>query len=178
MKTINASIKARIIDKARSFWPIDKGCWEWPGSRNPRSGYGQISTSIAGKPVLFTAHRAMWEALYGPTTLCVLHRCDNPACFRPDHLFLGTHKDNTKDMFAKGRQQDYLKQARGMAHGSVKHPERLKRGEDNASAKIAASDVRAIRASVETLAVLARRYEMTEAGISAVRRRKTWKHLP
>lgn len=51
------------------------------------------------------AHRLMWEEVNGPIPhgMCVLHRCDNPPCIRPDHLFLGTKADNVRDMIAKGR---------------------------------------------------------------------------
>lgn len=79
-----------------------KGCWEWSGCRINGDGYGQIR--MGGGRIL--AHRLMWEHLHGdiPDGFCVLHRCDNMPCVRPDHLFLGTHDDNMKDKVAKGRQ--------------------------------------------------------------------------
>lgn len=79
------------------------GCWIWIASRRFH-GYGQIAPAgVIGKPV--PAHRASWEMHFGPIPdgLCVCHRCDVPACVRPDHLFLGTKKDNSEDMVAKGR---------------------------------------------------------------------------
>lgn len=72
------------------------GCWEWTGTRNPNS-YGQIDK--------VAAHRVSYFLATGndPGEMLVLHRCDNPPCVRPTHLFLGTHLDNMVDMAAKGR---------------------------------------------------------------------------
>jgi len=83
------------------FWKhVNKteDCWLWTGGQI--KGYGQIST-----PEKKYAHRFSWEIHSGaiPVGLCVLHKCDVPLCVRPDHLFLGTDKDNTKDRIEKGR---------------------------------------------------------------------------
>jgi hypothetical protein len=87
------------------FWDkvwIGDECWEWRGCRNRLGGYGRLS--IDGQRVL--AHRVAWEMEQGPVPdgIRVLHRCDNPPCVRPDHLFLGTQADNIADMRAKGRE--------------------------------------------------------------------------
>jgi hypothetical protein len=89
---------------AERFWPrVDKtdGCWLWTGRQLPR-GYGHI-LGAQRKNVL--THRVSWELTYGPIPagLDVLHRCDNPPCVRPDHLFLGTDADNIADRITKGR---------------------------------------------------------------------------
>jgi hypothetical protein len=78
----------------------DNGCWEFTGRLNTM-GYGQIV--YQGKFQLI--HRISWRLNKGkiPNGLFVLHRCDNPLCFNPDHLFLGTQQDNLSDMRAKGR---------------------------------------------------------------------------
>lgn len=75
-------------------------CWLWRGIINPQTGYGQTHRLLGG-----SAHRASWRIHRGeiPKGLCVLHRCDNPPCVNPDHLFLGTMRDNTQDAIAKGR---------------------------------------------------------------------------
>ena len=77
------------------------GCWEWLGSRKPK-GYGQLSN---GQGRVLYVHRVAYELLHGPIAADeqVLHRCDNPPCFAPAHLFAGSAADNTHDMMAKGR---------------------------------------------------------------------------
>lgn len=77
----------------------ETGCHEWSGARH-RDGYGLIK--YQGKVQL--VHRVTYEELTGPIgDLHVLHSCDNPCCYNPDHLSLGTHLDNMRDRVAKGR---------------------------------------------------------------------------
>ena len=80
-------------------------CWLWTAAA--QGGYGVIGDPHRKGRVL-RAHRVSWELHDGPipSGMDVLHRCDTPACVRPDHLFLGTAADNIADMFAKGRQPD------------------------------------------------------------------------
>lgn len=101
-------------------------CLEWQGYRN-KQGYGRAK--LAGR--MQYTHRAVWAEANGPIPngLFVLHRCDNPACARLDHLFLGTHADNARDKADKGR----VNAPRGDRHGSRTKPERLARGAANGS---------------------------------------------
>tara|TARA_Y100000310_G_scaffold14352_1_gene14541 strand:- start:175 stop:714 length:540 start_codon:yes stop_codon:yes gene_type:complete len=94
------------------FWAKVKkgpGCWLWTGATRP-GGYGNLFTfRDKGRRNHFTsAHRASWEIHYGPIPdgLLVCHRCDNPPCVKPEHLFLGTNKDNQRDRRQKGRAID------------------------------------------------------------------------
>lgn len=87
----------------RHFWPKVRksdGCWEWTGATNG-VGYGQLN--VKGKR--WSAHRISYEIHIGaiPQGLLVRHRCDNRPCVRPDHLELGTHVDNARDMVERGR---------------------------------------------------------------------------
>lgn len=83
------------------------GCWEWRGMRN-HDGYGQVWVRALQRNV--GAHRISFEQHKGPIPegLLICHTCDNPPCINPDHLFAGTHKDNTADMMRKGRQPVYM----------------------------------------------------------------------
>lgn len=76
------------------------GCWNWE-RRLRRNGYGSLSVNYKN----ISAHRMAYEVFVGriPDSLCVCHKCDNRRCINPDHLFLGTRKDNMQDCKAKGR---------------------------------------------------------------------------
>ena len=87
----------------RRFWSYvtkTDDCWPWTGSIH-NTGYGRMKA----KHKQVFVHRVSWEMSNGPIPngMFVLHRCDNPPCVRPDHLFLGTKGDNNRDRVAKGR---------------------------------------------------------------------------
>lgn len=94
-------------------------CWEWTGAKRDNE-YG--SFKYRGKTR--TASRVAWLFAHGewPGDLCVCHTCDNPSCVRPDHLFLGTDKDNAEDRDAKGRQRNGASYGKciGEGHGRAK----------------------------------------------------------
>lgn len=97
-------------DPVARFWAKVKRspgqrCWLWQGGGHP-FGYGQLHLGGGSRHVL--AHRYSWELAFGkvPRGRYVLHYCDNPKCVRPDHLFLGTQRDNVADMVQKGRQRN------------------------------------------------------------------------
>lgn len=157
----------------------DNGCWIWPRSFNVQTGYGQFMPDSRAPEA---AHRASYRMLVGPITegMHVCHTCDNHKCFNPDHLFLGTPKDNVQDMIRKGRDHDKVAQGlkyRGENHWTKRLPGRLPKGEQNKKSKLTEAAVKAIRESDETLTVLAKRYGVSETSVSYARRGKTWAHV-
>lgn len=134
------------------------GCWEWVASKD-RWGYGRLK--IFDK--MQGAHRAAYQLYVGeiPDGLCVLHRCDNPACVRPDHLFLGTHTDNMHDCNDKGRRN---------------RPS----GEKHYRTKITARQVliiRAMRAAGARGVDLARKFGVTPGVVDKIIHYRTWAKL-
>lgn len=98
----------REYSHSSNFWrhvrKDDVGCWEWTGNRNSL-GYGRVSRRLNGKLKSFYAHRVSFQLSFGPIPegLEVCHKCDNPCCVRPDHLWLGTQAENNRDRHLKGR---------------------------------------------------------------------------
>lgn len=102
----------RGMTDAERFWmrvrPEVEGCWEWAGGHTSKAKYGQFCVKgDDGKHRPRYAHRFSYELHYGPIPcgMHVCHKCDNPGCVRPDHLFLGTDKDNHHDSIRKGRRR-------------------------------------------------------------------------
>lgn len=150
------------------------GCWEWQGARQSQ-GYGTIHLKNWNWPErVVVVHRLIYELCVDaiPDGLCVLHRCDNPRCVRPDHLFAGSNGDNIADKVAKGRQ------ARGQSvrrnHGHLK-------GETVKTARLTAEDVLAIRkadADGESPAVIAERHGISGTQVRTIVSGRSWAHLP
>lgn len=146
-----------------------RGCWIWTASKSPL-GYGYIQTGTNRAPNCCFAHRVSWELHHGeiPVGLFVLHKCDNPACVNPDHLFLGDQTANMRDMSAKGRS------------GQILHPEIVVRGEDHPCSKLTDDSVRSIRAMIKSgvpVRQVARIIGVNRRTITFVRDGKTWRHV-
>lgn len=91
------------MDDERFWSRVDKSgeCWEWQGAKD-RKGYGRLRRAkIRNSPL--HAHRYAWFLTNGEWPECALHRCDNPSCVRPEHLFAGSVADNNRDMKEKRR---------------------------------------------------------------------------
>jgi hypothetical protein len=110
------TLKQRFDEKVS---PSEFGCWLFIGATS--GGYG----SIKHKGKSLRAHRVSYELHFGeiPEGMHVMHKCDNPACVNPQHLSLGTHLDNMRDMYSKGRR----KPATGMKNGAAKITESMAR---------------------------------------------------
>jgi hypothetical protein len=161
------------------FWSRVKkssGCWLWQGSRT-EDGYGRLW----GVDREARAHRLSYELHVGeiPAGLRVLHRCDTPACVRPDHLFLGTDADNIADMHAKGRAN--LPARSGPRHWMRLHPERIARGSTMGRSNITEAMVSELRARHAaggvTQRALAAQFGIGPKNLSLILKRKTWTHV-
>jgi len=83
-----------------------EGCWDWKGYFD-KNGYAQLNGHNGKRHIPFKAHRVSYQIYKGeiPNKMLVLHKCDNTKCTNPEHLWLGTNKDNTQDMIKKNRQK-------------------------------------------------------------------------
>lgn len=138
---------------------IRNGCWEWQGSLS--HGYGQISY----KKKTVRTHRLSYLLFKGeiPDNLIVCHSCDNKKCVKPDHLWLGTWKDNMQDKVRKGRQGH---------HGII--------GEKATNAKFTNKQVLEIKAKIKKgirQADIAREYNVSRRYIHNIKFGLTWLHI-
>jgi len=140
----------------------EKGCWEWQGAKcggQKKDGakYGLFNIGVK----LIMSHQASYLYFYeiDPRSLKlqVLHKCDNPVCINPSHLFLGTHQDNMDDAVRKGR---------------------MNFGEINGQTHLTSQDVKAIYHDPRGLKEIGEAYGICPASVWNIRTEKTWKHIP
>lgn len=162
----------------QSFWRMvtkTDSCWLWTGNTLP-GGYGQIKARRPSRTMLM-AHRVSWSIHFGPIPdgLCVCHKCDVRNCVRPDHLFLGTHAENSADMAKKGRA------AKGLQSGAYTKPEMVRRGESHGNSKFTEFQVMAIRSmkqSGKTYTEICRTFGINRGTAWQIVKRQLWKHIP
>jgi len=159
-RLIRTSIEERFWKKVVKR----EGCWSWIGSTDG-NGYGQINEGGRGR--LLKAHRVSYQIAFGPISdeIDVLHRCDNPNCTNPEHLFLGTHTDNMRDMWAKGRGRSPGDKLRGSKNGNSRLTEKqvLKIRNDHAKG--------------ESSRALGRRFGVSKTLILFIVKRSVWTHI-
>jgi hypothetical protein len=151
-----------MMDSARLDKFMDKvspepnsGCWLWSGSGDAL-GYGMFGVGGSGNSK--RAHRVSYEHHYGeiPPGKFVCHKCDTPSCVNPEHLFLGTPKENSEDRDAKSRQA---------------------LGEEHGKAVITVAEVKYIRKIPLSERVVADQLGVSRGTVNAVRSGRTWKHV-
>ena len=144
---------------------VDRGrvdeCWIWLGATNA-GGYGTLSARLA--------HRLAWSYEHGPIPdgMVICHRCDNPPCVNPAHLFVGTQADNAADRESKGR------------NAATLHPERIRRGSQLHCARLTEEEVAYIKTRLlagETISDLARKFGVDSETVGYISRGKTWRHV-
>jgi Autographiviridae endonuclease len=150
------------IDRFKAKYKNDDktGCWNWTAGQKHHYGYGGFW--FRGK--IDFAHRASYAIHIGeiPEGSHVLHRCDNPKCVNPKHLFLGDQLSNMQDMRAKGR---------GSRHGQA--------GSQHYNHILSEADIPIIRARLETesAAAISRDYDVGDHAILSIKNGKSWSHV-
>jgi hypothetical protein len=154
--------RSSLGDRYWKFAVKTEGCWEWSGFTD-ENGYGRVSAyTDDDRWVPHLAHRISWELHFGaiPDGLFVLHRCDNPPCSRPDHLFLGNQLDNMQDCASKGRRP---------------------RGEESHTAKVTEAQVIEMRlrfaAGERNYSKLGREYGISGGQARAIILKERWRHV-
>lgn len=177
MKAAAVEMRALRIRMARlkedhgpdvQFWSMvdiraDNDCWEWCGTRSSL-GYGHLTRKKGTRK----AHRIAYEIAVGPIPvgMVICHRCDNPACCNPSHLWAGSQSENMKDCWIKGR----------MA-APVATSETALRGSRCVHAKLSDEDVRKIYASTENEKVIAKKFGVSKTTVHNIKVGRTWSHL-
>lgn len=168
MRDINAILTSKFKQSVeqrfkRHFVASDPNdCWEWRGLRGSK-GYGLLSVSVGRGTWNEGAHRLVYLLTNGPLPdlpehgqAHVLHRCDNPPCVNPAHLFVGTYGDNNRDKAAKGR---------------------APRGETHPITRLTEAQVRALRSDPRSQRVLAKVYGIADSTVHRIKHAKAWAHV-
>lgn len=139
----------------------NSGCWIWMGALD-KAGYARISVRNRNTKASRYAHEVFSGKELGD--MCALHRCDNPACVNPDHIYAGTMKQNAHDRMIRGRKGDIA---------GAKHPEC---GTKNHASKLNEMQVREIRGLIGTVGYkrLAKRFGVAPSSIQGIANGKRW----
>lgn len=154
----DAATLSRIL--AHSMPEPNSGCWLWLRGVNV-AGYGRIRHKGAAR----LAHRVAWFANHGPIPegMRLCHKCDNPGCVNPAHMFVGTQADNVRDMMRKGREN--------------RDPRPYSWGEKNGNSRITADVVRAILLSPLNQRDTAAAFGVAPSWVQRIRKREVWRHV-
>lgn len=191
------------IDRFWSFVDMSDidGCWPWTGYRD-KDGYGKFTYRKYSRPAHRIAYGISREDI--PAGFFCCHSCDNPPCCNPDHLWIGTPKDNVDDRHRKGRdacgdksgsrthrermlrgENHPLRRnpelaARGEKNGAYTHPEKVQRGDNHPHAKLTTQQVLTIRKMYEEGAprrVIANKFNVSWSAIDSIIHRRSWVHI-
>jgi DNA-binding XRE family transcriptional regulator len=161
----------RTMRDFHRLWKADPetSCWVWQGSGSGKMGYGRVMIDN----FRWKAHRLSWHIHHGeiPDGLEVCHKCDNPKCVNPAHLFLGSHAENMRDAIAKNR--TVIGRVGVAPIGYTGLP-----GARNPKAKLTEAQVIEIRNSAEKAPLLAKKYGVSRTTIYWIRNGRQWRSVP
>jgi hypothetical protein len=153
-----------LFERFNSHWTMHEpsGCWVWTASCYPK-GYGQFQMGTARQSQMRLAHRISYQLYVDriPEGIQVCHTCDNRRCVNPEHLFLGTQKDNIQDAMSKGRM-------------ILPEP---KKGELNNANKLTVDQVKLIRESADSQRAVARQFGISQRQVGNILHRRQWSHV-
>ena len=160
VKSHSGSMKGLSAEE-RFYFQVKKTdtCWLWAAAIDA-DGYGRFAGAVGGK-IYTKAHRFSWALHTGeiiPKGALICHKCDNPRCVNPDHLFVGTPADNMRDKIAKGRHN-------------------IPKGADSTSAKLTEEQVLRIVKDPRPHAQIAADYAVRPSTIGSIKQRVSWHHL-
>lgn len=157
------SLATRLLTRYKVNPETD--CWEWTGYLTTQNGYGRLRVGYNKPRVL--AHRVSWELHNNrtvPAGLMVLHHCDNPKCINPDHLWLGTALDNSRDRDKKGRRKEPF------YHRGITHPQ-------NKYCPDLILEIRKLYTEKVSQGKIGLKFGIPRSTIQAIVLRRTWRHI-
>jgi len=156
--TIECSDKCKILNRHKKV----NGCWEWQGKLN-NDGYGSFQETSQGNKTEIRAHRRSYEIFNGeiPEGMQVCHTCDNPSCCNPDHLWIGTPKDNVQDCIKKKRRSP--KKNRALAAGKLTEDQ--------------VREIRELYKNGSSQKELQEQFKLSQSQVSGIVNHRFWRHV-
>ncbi len=144
-----------LKDRFEKFFDKVNGCWEWKGALRGK-GYGCFKVDGKNKIASRVSYE-LYKNSISPSKL-VCHSCNNPKCVNPDHLYLGSYQDNTKQAVEQGRQF-------------------VAKGELNGSCKLTEAEILAIKSDTRSQRKIAKEYNCSQLHVSRIKRNLVWRYL-
>lgn len=165
---MNRPLEDRFWEKVNLL--SDDECWEWKATRSHK-GYGEFYSKLRGGRKT-RAHQVAWILSHGeiPDGMCVCHKCDNPACVNPRHLFVGTALDNNKDKMEKGRWKSRF------LYG-IDHPQHGTKSKFNKLTEDNVKEIRILKNSGYTLRSIAERFGVSHGVVNNIIQGRKWSWL-